>query len=475
MPPKLALLFGFIFVLAAFWTERKRDVGKTSGLFWPTLWYVVVASRPIGVWLMIWGVPVPGGDDPVDGSILDRLFFAILTVIGLRILSRRHFSWGALLKKNKWLTLFFVYIALSILWSNYPFISFKRFIKLFGSVVMAMVVLTNDRPFDSILTVLRRCLYIHLPMSLICTRYFREIGVSFEWDGSVEFWQGISTSKNTLGQITMLGVLYFIWDLKRNWRQHGIRNLHIPYLMISLFLLKGSDQALSMTSLFVCVFALFVFFTLQAMRSRPGLVRPFISFVFLGMLTLITLVMVHSMVLFTEKSFFGQVITTFGRDITLTDRTLIWSDVYRAASGNPLMGVGFGGFWIGRLANIPWNADMTWILGQAHSGYVDTYLQLGIIGEFLLLGVLVFSLPKMFASIYEDFDYGCLRITLLLTIAFINITESIYLRGDHHLWLVFQFVLWSLPVVYMPEFVEESVDQTEEVVGDLPDRAELRQ
>ena len=62
--------------------------------------------------------------------------------------------------------------------------------------------------------------------------------------------------------------------------------------------------------------------------------------------------------MFSPDSFFGRIITVLGRDITLTDRTYIRSDAYGAAAGNPLLGVGFGGFWIGQIANIPWNTHM---------------------------------------------------------------------------------------------------------------------
>jgi O-antigen ligase len=161
--------------------------------------------------------------------------------------------------------------------------------------------------------------------------------------------------------------------------------------------------------------------------------------------TLGTFVVVHSVAMFSADSIFGKMITLFGRDITLTDRTFIWHDVYGAASGNPLFGVGFGGFWIGRMANIPWNAQMTWVLGQAHSGYVDTYLQLGVVGIILLLCVFFTTLPRLLDSLTDDFDFGCFRITMFLTMLFINITESVYLRGDHHLWLIFQVVLWAIP------------------------------
>jgi len=445
MPPNLALLIGAVFVFFAFRSDRKRDIGDTNGLFWPTLWYLVVATHPLGFWLQLWGFPLPGGsDDPTEGSVIDRFFFLTLTIIGIRILSRRHFEWGATIRRNPWLVALLAFMALSILWSQFSFVSFKRYIKVIGSVVMALVILTQSDPLRAFGTVLRRSLYIHLPMSIICTRYFRDIGVSFDWGGTTEAWCGIASSKNVLGQVAMLGVLYFFSEIRQNWRRKGWLNLHILYLFMALYLLKGAGS-ISMTSVSVCLFALMIFLRIQYLRSRPKAIRPFVLTVFSVTIGVILLVVVHSVVMFSSDSIFGHLITLLGRDITMTDRTYIWSDVYGAAGGITMLGVGFGGFWIGRIANIPWNAHMSWVLGQAHSGYVDTYLQLGFVGVILLATVLFTTLSRLLASLVDDFDFGCLRITLFLTIVFINMAETTYLRGDHHLWLILMIVLWNVP------------------------------
>ena len=390
-------------------------------------------------------MPGGGSDDPTEGSSIDRNFFAGLTVIGCWILARRRFSWAATLRHNPWLFVFFAYMAASILWSDYSFVSFKRYIKVIGSIVMALVVLTDERPLEATFTVLRRCLYVHLPMSILCTRYFREIGISYTYSGEGQSWTGIATSKNTLGQIAMLGVIYFLWETRRHWPQVRWRNLHVLYLLMSLYLLKGAGDSVSMTSVSVSAIGTGIFLRIQALRDRPHKIAGFVKFVFGAIMTLIALVSLHSVVNFNADSFFGSMITTFGRDITMTDRTYIWSDVYAAASRNPMFGVGFGGFWIGRLVNIGWASSYTWVLGQAHSGYVDTYLQLGLVGVILLACVLFATLPRLLASLNENFDFACFRITLLLTTMYVNITESTYLRGDHQFWFIMMIVIWFVP------------------------------
>lgn len=446
MPPQLAFLIYLVPIYFAFRSDRINGRLSPKALFWPSLWYMVVASHVIGYWLDLWGIPLPNGsDDPTDGSIIDRYFFAALTVIGFWILSRRRFSWGVLFRNNPWLTMLLAYMAASILWSQYPYVSLKRYIKVIGSIVMALVVLTEERPREAVFTVIRRCLYIHLPMSILCTRYYRDIGVSYSFSGSGQEWQGISTSKNTLGQIAMLGVVYFSWELKKNWSKYRWKNIHLLYLLMALYLLKGQGDSVSMTSVSVGAIALLVFVRIQALRERPQALRSFVWMSFSVMLALATLVVVHGVVMFSEDSFFGILITKFGRDITLTDRTNIWHDVFSVASANPIFGIGFGGFWIGRVANIPWAAQLTWVLGQAHSGYIDTYLQTGFVGVFLLIGVLFSTLRQLINAFAVDFDFSCFRITMLVTIIFVNITESTFLRGDHQFWFITMLVCWLVP------------------------------
>jgi hypothetical protein len=306
MPPRLAFFFGFVFVAFAIRADRKRSTITENGLFWPTLWYMVVASHPIGFWLMYWGIPIPGGGNDSDGSLIDGMFYGVLMLIGMRILMLRRFEWGATFRQNRWLTALLVVMALSILWSGYPFVSFKRYIKVIGSITMAFVVLSNENPMESFLTVLRRCLYVHLPMSIICIKYFRDIGVTFDWDGSGEAWQGISTAKNTLGQVAMVGALCFFWEARKSWKEPSRRNFLLLYLFMALYLLKGSDEAVSLTSLAVGLFSLFIFGCMQLLRARPAAVRSFVLAVFSATVALIGLILVHSVVLFPPIPFLGN-------------------------------------------------------------------------------------------------------------------------------------------------------------------------
>jgi exopolysaccharide production protein ExoQ len=445
MPPNLALFLGFAFAGFCIVRALRTEGGFPLSLLWPTLWYMVCSSRPFGSWMDMWNIQIPLISAlGAEGSPMDQFFYLSLILMGWRVLATRHFSWGELFRENRWAAALILVMGLSVAWSDYPFTSFKRYIKVIGSVVMVLVILTDQRPFTAMGTVLRTCLYVHLPLSIVCIKYFRHIGIEYSYMGTSHFWQGIATSKNTMGQVAMLGVLYFGWDLVRNWRSRGWRHLNSLYLLLAVYLLKGSNHGVSKTAILVTLLALSITFVLHLNRERPANLLRFTNLAFAGGITLVVFIVTHSIVAFDDDSFLGTLVKLFGRDITLTDRLYIWQDMYRAASGNPLMGVGYGGFWIGRMANIPWN-NHTWVLGQGHSGYVDTYLQLGLLGWGLLAGVLISTHRRLVAGFNHDFDFAAFRVTLFLVVLFVNITETTLLRGDHHLWFVFMACIWMLP------------------------------
>jgi len=309
---------------------------------------------------------------------------------------------------------------------------------------MALVVLTEANPVEAVAAVIRRCAYIHIPLSVTVIKYFRDIGVSWDYFGESS-WIGIATSKNTLGQVAAISALYFIWEWLRNADNKEGRAIRALYIVMSLWLLKGSDDSVSMTSVTVFAFLLFVFWRLQRLRSRPAQGARFFLRTSAIILGILVLVITHALIHFPEDSLLGMAVKTLGRDMTFTGRTEIWHDVFQVASRSPLVGVGYGAFWIGRLANIPWTEQFSWTLGQAHNGYVDTYLQLGWVGVFLLLGVILTTMPNIVRSTQVDFEYGRFRMTFFLAILFVNITESTFLRGDHYLWFLFLLTAISLP------------------------------
>ena len=445
MPSKLALLACIVFVAGVFVAEERRRAPVSIALIWPLLWFLTVSSRPIGVWLAVWGIPLGSGDFGEETTI-DGWVYAFLTVMGVRVLATRSIAWARVIRQNAWLLWLFVFMVISVAWSDFPYVSAKRVFKSIGAAVMVLVVLTEPNPVEAVGAVIRRSAYIVIPFSILSIRYFRDIGISWDWTGNAVSWQGVTTSKNTLGQIAMTSAIYFLWERFRASGTHG-RTISYLYLGMSLYLLKGSDDAVSVTSLSVFGVAVFALLGLGKRRwGRSSAARAcLVSLVLLAVLALLGTFVWHTVAPFPESSVMGSVILALGRDMTLTGRTEIWTDVLQVASTHPLWGTGYGAFWIGRIANIPWTENLTWTLGQAHNGYIDVYLQIGAIGLVLLAIATLNVIDSNLKLFKVSFEYARLRTTLTIVILFVNVTESTLLRGDHNLWFLFLLAGVSLP------------------------------
>jgi exopolysaccharide production protein ExoQ len=100
----------------------------------------------------------------------------------------------------------------------------------------------------------------------------------------------------------------------------------------------------------------------------------------------------------------GVVSELFGRDATLTGRSVIWDVVERVVVQSPWLGQGSGALWV---QDVP-VTDAMWAQAgfafyHAHSAYLDHLAQAGIVGLALVLGVVLLALRR---SVHELITRG---------------------------------------------------------------------
>ena len=78
------------------------------------------------------------------------------------------------------IVIFFLYEGISILWSDFPFVAFRRWIKASGDFVMVFVLATDPVPVRAITTAIKRSGYILIPLSLLFCKYYPELGRAFD-------------------------------------------------------------------------------------------------------------------------------------------------------------------------------------------------------------------------------------------------------------------------------------------------------
>jgi O-antigen ligase len=88
---------------------------------------------------------------------------------------------------------------------------------------------------------------------------------------------------------------------------------------------------------------------------------------------------------------------SIGKDTTLTGRTDLWPLVWELIWKRPWLGYGYGALWLGwdsETAYIWWAT--TWAAPNAHNGFLELLLQLGIVGlSIFLLGFCTISVKAL--------------------------------------------------------------------------------
>jgi exopolysaccharide production protein ExoQ len=225
VPSNVALLLCSGFVLLLLWYDKKQTTGVTRVLWIPTLWVLYCASRPLACWRSN-HLLLSGSDSGVsEGSAIDRNFLTGLLVLGLVILARRRFDWRAVLKNNSWLAALCLYVLLSIVWSEAPFVSIKRAIKMVGSLVMAMVILSEVSPGLAFESILRRLTYILIPFSILLIKYFPDLGVFYLRYTGDRWWIGVTTTKNNLGVLCTVAALFLFWSFLMTWKRRKVSGM----------------------------------------------------------------------------------------------------------------------------------------------------------------------------------------------------------------------------------------------------------
>lgn len=431
MPPGVALILCCSLIGFAFALDFKRKPDVTNALWIPLLWMMIVGSRFVSQWIEI-GSGSLSASGIEEGSPIDRMVFGVLLLSGAIVLMQRRVRTSELLGHNKWLLVWFIYCGVSIGWSDFPDIAFKRYVKGFGTVIMVLVVLTEPNPLESLRTLVRRCGYVLLPLSLLFIKYYRNIGVGFdEWTGQT-IYVGVALNKNTLGRLTLVCAFFFFWTLITVWRDRRKALitkewwLHALFFVLSVWLLRLTDSATSIGVLFAGILA-FVAFEMPVIKRNRRQTGVII------LASILLFLMLDRAMGITEF----LVVEVLGRNMTFTDRAYLWKDLLNMGT-NPIWGAGYDSFWLGHRLDILWER-YRWQPTESHNGYLETYLELGVVGLVLLAGCIIAISRNIEKTLVYDFELGRFRLAFLLMVLLYNLTEASF-KGITLMWLMFLLI-----------------------------------
>jgi len=411
MPPTLALILWAILLLALLYFDPAKRANSSFALWVPIIWMFIAGSRLPSRWFGF-QENASAAMELEEGNPLDRAIFILLILFAISILLARSFNWSRFFARNIFLMVFLIFCLISVCWSDFPLVAFKRWFRGLGDYLVVLVVLSDSRPQEAVCSVVRRVCYLLIPLSILLNKYFPAVARSYEpWSGMVMY-AGATTTKNMLGAVCLISGIYFFWDTLIRWPNRKERSDKLTIVVnlimfgMILSLLQLADSATSRVCLVLgCVIIL------AANRwKRQGLLKFIIPTAFLVYVVLAFGFNINE-----------QLAPAVGRDPTLTTRTFIWK-ILLDMHTNPLLGTGYENFWLGSRLETVWQRYAPG-LNEAHNGYLEMYLNLGIIGVVLLGAFLVSSYGKICKMLNTSSKLASLYLALWAVMLFYNVTE----------------------------------------------------
>jgi exopolysaccharide production protein ExoQ len=450
IPPRLIFWVCWAVALYLMWRDTKKRPEISLTVWLPTLWLMRCGSRTIDYW-------VGGG----DLGRLDPMAIAVLLICGLVVLARRRCHWGGIVAHNSALFIFYGYLCVSTLWADdlgNPIIKIFRPV---GDLVMALIVATEPKPREVIVTMFRRCSFLLIPMSIVLIRYYPDLGKMEDKHWGSDIWCGVTTHKNPLGQTCIVSALAFIWQLldvykeKKSVKALLKQYVALFYLALTLYVFNGGGNSNSRSStailclmLGMSLYLIFGFFQKQPERVARIIIQGGVAIALIACLLEIF-----------GSSLQTVVAESSGRNANLSDRTILWADVIRIGSKKPMLGAGYGGFWVPATQN-QLSPAVDNHPEECHNGYLETFANLGLVGVALLVFVILQAWHSATKVIQYDFEYGRMRLAMILMVLVMNYSEATFPRGNHLWWYGFLiFAVYARPWVYWPE--PPSADLTE--------------
>jgi exopolysaccharide production protein ExoQ len=304
---------------------------------------------------------------------------------------------------NRWLLLAPAYAALTALWSADPLLTLRAAFELCMTTWFAFY-LAERFSTERLMRILIFAGVVAAIASLLLVAFLPSAGV-YQRDGS-RAWQGICNHKNFLG-VAMAFLLTPIFYTRAN----SLFKICYAGLLLFLIVMSQSRGAWFITFGMLALVAWIRFF--RRLRNNEKLLITLLS-----LLIAVGLVTVSIM-------YIGPLMSSIGKDPTMTGRTDIYVAVFKSILKKPFTGYGFGAFWFGinpESNNVAF--DVHWpSIGYAENGLLEMWLELGAIGLLLILAPVVRAIQLCVRLLRSPFYNP--RIGWFTTILFLELISNI--------------------------------------------------
>jgi exopolysaccharide production protein ExoQ len=348
-----------------------------------------------------------------EGNPLTYLLSSTIFLVTLVLLLRRPRTFWRASGADGALVLLLALTLTSALWSAAPELAFRRAVVLVGSALFGLYLHVRYSR-EQQLRLVGAALAVGIILSLLTVLGF--------FGSTVKEVTGVFGNKNSLGRMAALAALVFLFLARSGPRRW------IPWSLIGLSILlitvAGSATALVVVVTLVSLLPLFK--TLKR-DARPAVVLACIAVLVVG---------AGLMLLAPTLDALAGVV---GRNATLTGRVPLWAVLIQMISERPWLGYGYETFW---LTGLPFRLVVDegagWTAPNAHNGFLEVALSLGLVGLFLYLLILGRGVKRAVRVLRVE--HGPLALWPLVYVGFqilYNVTESTSLPRLSLCWVLF--------------------------------------
>jgi len=361
-----------------------------------------------------------------DFGLTRNLFLLTYIIVGL-LLAVRWRKVVYILQRDRFIWIILALVLFSYFWSEIPKVTLSRSISFTGSTLLGLYFATRYT-LKQQLNLLGWTFALIIGLSLVYAVLLPKYGIM----GGVHAgaWRGIYTHKNNFGKIMTLSSAVFTLLLMdkpkaKLWVATGLG------LSFMLLLLSTSRGALVNVLAMWAVIAACRLFRLQY---------------HLLVISLGTIAIVGGTIsAWVVSNLETIVVDILGKDMTFTGRTTLWLSIIDVIKERPWLGYGYQAFWSGLDGpSAPVIRSEGWLTPDAHNGFLDLVLQLGLVGLFVFLCGYIFNF----------FYYlKCLRNTsgiefiwplpFLIFMILSNLPETSLMRANDFFWVLYVAIALS--------------------------------
>lgn len=395
-----------------------------------------------GFYPIILGKSTGKGD--IDSPLLRMVFIGIYFVT-LLLLTFRWQRTLTFITSNFWL-LFLIGLAIfSISWSSVPHIAFRKVIALMGATMFG-VYLGSRYDFEEQLGIYSWTFGIAMFFSYVFAIGLPEYGI-MNTNAIVGAWQGIFPHKNGLGESMFTGFMAFYFSSFLNISKR--RKIFFQVLTFLAFLIVYfSESATALVSI------VFIFLTAQGLKRLSVTSKKSVLLVLLFLIF-------TCVVMFLLLVNFNTFLSVNDKDVTLSGRTILWDTLWQFIREKPWLGYGYGSFFSGesREATLLWQIH-DWSPVHSHNGYVQLWLNLGLIGLIVfLLGYASCLFNSLFKYlVFKDIRMLWIFLFLIYTV-FLNMTEVSFFSSGN-IWIITLASIYSMKFKTKTTVVQKAVAST---------------